>query len=343
MRLMITAAALALLGACASYPTVTPVRETAIVHSVEDSADDPAIWVAADPLQSLVIGTQKKGGLYIYDLNGALVQEVPGGQPNNVDLRDGFAWAEGASPIVAASDRSDNSIAIWRLDPATRQLDATPRARIATGFVEVYGFCLGRMGEDFVAIATDRDSGDLGVWRIVAGADGALTGERIVTYSLGTISEGCVVDDETGDYYIAQEDSAIWRAALSDATGEGRRTIDRIGEGELHADIEGLGLWLAPNGGGYLVASIQGKNRFAVYDRGGDNAFRGVFRIGATADGAIDGVQGTDGLDVTSAPLGPDFPQGLLVLHDDPNTLPRDRENFKYVSWADVAAALGLD
>ena len=80
-----------------------------------------------------------------------------------------------------------------------------------------------------------------------------------------------------------------------------------------------------------------------MYDRGGENAYRGAFTIGASADGSADGVQGTDGIDVVSAPLGSAYPQGLFVAQDDENTAPDALQNFKYASWAEVAAALQLD
>jgi 3-phytase len=343
MRKIMMCVATALAAACSTTPAVQAVRETAAVSATGDAADDPAIWVAPDPAQSLVIGTQKQGGLYVFDLNGAIVQEAPGGRPNNVDIREGFPWAEGASPIVAASDRTDNSIVIWRFNAETRRLEEAPRGRIATGFAEVYGFCLGRMGADYVALVTDRDSGDIGVWRITQTADGVIGGERISTYSVGSIAEGCVFDDEAGVYYLAQETVGVWRAATADASGESKRLIDTVGRGgNLVADVEGLSLWRGQSGAGYLVASVQGSSRYAVYNRG-DNAYRGAFRIAASADASADAVHGTDGIDVVSAPLGSDFPQGLLVAQDDANTAPRDLQNFKYVSWADVAATLALD
>ena len=54
-------------------------------------------------------------------------------------------------------------------------------------------------------------------------------------------------------------------------------------------------------------------------------------------------MNGTDGIDVAATALGPDYPQGLLVVQDDENTNPNSFQNFKYVSWADVVAALELD
>ena len=43
-----------------------------------------------------------------------------------------------------------------------------------------------------------------------------------------------------------------------------------------------------------------------------------------------------------SAALGAQFPDGLLVAQDGRNITPAERQNFKFVSWAKVAAALGL-
>ena len=68
-------------------------------------------------------------------------------------------------------------------------------------------------------------------------------------------------------------------------------------------------------------------------------------------DGAIIG--DTDGLDVTSAPLGDDFPRGLLVVQDgfvrtggrlgtQELTGERRSQRFAYISWAEVEAALNL-
>jgi 3-phytase len=343
MRSVVLAAAL--LGACGSTvdaPVVPAARETVAVNADGDAADDPAIWVAPDPAQSLVIATQKQGGLYVFDLSGAIAQEIPGGRPNNVDLRDGFGWQDGANPIVGASDRTDNTIVLWRFDAGARRLEPTPRARIATGFAEVYGFCLGRFDDSIVAVATDKESGEVGVWRLNMDGAGALSGERIASFTLGSITEGCVIDDEAGVLYIAQELVGIWRVPLGDATGEQRRQVDRVGDGTLVEDVEGLTLWLGEDGGGYLIASVQGASRYAVYDRGGDNAYRGSFSIGASADGAADAVEGTDGIDIVSARLGDGYPSGLLAVQDDENANPAALQNFKYVSWAEVEAALAL-
>lgn len=93
----------------------------------------------------------------------------------------------------------------------------------------------------------------------------------------------------------------------------------------------------------FLVASSQGNHAYVVYDRAPPHAYRGTFRVGDA--GAVDGVQDTDGLDVVSAPLGPRYPMGLLVVQDGVNLAPGGAEanqNFKLVSWREVLDALDL-
>lgn len=344
LRNPLAAGLTALVAACATdpyrtAPIVPAALETPPVGAAGDAADDPAIWVAPDSAQTRIIGTQKQGGLYVYDLAGRVVQELPGGRPNNIDVRDGFAWPEGPAPIVAASDRADNSIAVWRLDPVAAQLAPTARARIATGFAEVYGACLGAGGDGAALAAATSTAGDVGLWRLAAGPEG-VAARRIMSFSLGAIAEGCVVDEAHNALFVAEEGRGIWRIALDDAEGAQKTLIAAVGDGPLAADVEGLAIWRGAEGGGYLVASAQGRSRFVVYQRSAPHALVGAFRIGA-GPGA-DAVSGTDGVDVTSAALGPEFPAGLLVAQDDENTDPAAAQNFKFVSWAAIAAVLGL-
>ena len=65
--------------------------------------------------------------------------------------------------------------------------------------------------------------------------------------------------------------------------------------------------------------------------------YAGRFRIGG---GAIDGTSDTDGIELALGDFGPAYPQGLFVAQDGDNA--PDTQNFKYVSWAKVKAALGL-
>jgi 3-phytase len=124
---------------------------------------------------------------------------------------------------------------------------------------------------------------------------------------------------------------------LQDAT-----LVDAVGSPCLPVDdVEGMGILDRGNGAGYLVVSAQGVNRYALYprepDATGAQPCLGSFAIGT---GATDPVDETDGLEVTAVPLGEQFPRGLLVVQDDRNE--GFSRNFKYVSWAEVEAALAL-
>ena len=90
----------------------------------------------------------------------------------------------------------------------------------------------------------------------------------------------------------------------------------------LKADLEGLEIWASPDGKGFLVLSNQGADNYAVYRREAPHAFVGKFHVVANEKLGIDGASETDGLDVVSAPLGPDYPAGLLVVQDGRNLMP---------------------
>ena len=117
--------------------------------------------------------------------------------------------------------------------------------------------------------------------------------------------------------------------------------VDRHRRRQPGRRYRGHGDLLRCRHGGYLVVSDQGINSFAVYRREGDNAYLGQFRVVADASAGIDGVSETDGIDVTSADLGPAFPHGVFIAQDGRNIAPTERQNFKLVPWQRIAAAKG--
>ena len=110
--------------------------------------------------------------------------------------------------------------------------------------------------------------------------------------------------------------------------------IDRTGSGgRLTADAEGLSIYYAAAGKGYLLASSQGSSTFVIYGREVPNGYLATFAIAATDK--IDEVTGTDGIDVMNLNLGPAFPEGVFVTQDDVN--PGAYQNFKLVPWGAIA------
>jgi len=336
------AATAAATAAAATARTVVPTLETPAVDTWGDAADDPAIWVnPRDPANSAVIGTDKNLGLYVYDLEGRLLQTIADGRMNNVDLRDGFVVDGQKRTLVAASNRTNKSIALYLLDPVTRRLSSAGDA-VPTGFGDPYGLCMFADASGHYVFVNNGGDGLFRQWRITATGGRAL-GEQVREFAVGSQAEGCVADDETGDLYVAEEAGGFFKYSARPDGGATRREIDRVdGANGLKADIEGVSIWRGREGRGYLVLSNQGANNYAVYRREGDNAFVGLFHIVADPARGIDGVSETDGLDVSSAPLGAQFPDGLLVVQDGRNLTPRERQNFKYVSWRAIAESLGI-
>jgi len=117
----------------------------------------------------------------------------------------------------------------------------------------------------------------------------AVPGATIVrTLKLASQSEGCVVDPRSHRLYVAEEDVGIWRF---DARAEGTTSPIRIAAADgarIVADAEGLAIAAEGSGNaGYLVASSQGDNSYAVYQLS-DDRYIGRFRIIAGAFGATE-------------------------------------------------------
>jgi hypothetical protein len=111
--------------------------------------------------------------------------------------------------------------------------------------------------------------------------------------------------------------------------------VDSIANGHLDGDVEGLALYHAAGGRGYLIASSQGNDRFVVYDRSYPHAYRTTFAIGENAAVGIDAVGDTDGIEVANVWLGSGFPGGVFIAQDGTN--PGANQNFKLVDWRDIA------
>lgn len=314
---------------------IHPSVETDAVPNGEDAADDPCVWVhPSNPSKSLVVGTNKQGGLATYSLDGKQVQYVEIGEVNNVDLRYGFPLGEKSVDIIACNDRTTNTIRVFAVDPESGFLRDVTGAPMESR-LETYGLCMYRSAKDgayYVFIATKP--GEVEQWALTA-RDGRIEGNPVRTFTVGSQTEGCVADDALGVVYIGEEAVGVWKYRAEPGDDPDARTlVDGVDSGRLTADVEGLALYLGPDKTGYLIVSSQGSDTFVIYRREGENDYVGSFTIDQHAE--IDAVTGTDGIDVIGYGLGDKFPRGLFVAQDDEND--QGNQNFKLVPWDAIAA-----
>ncbi len=310
----------------------------------QDAADDPAIWAGAAPVviggvstRGFVAGTDKKAGLYIYGLDGAVLQFLPEGLLNNVDLTEGLTVDGRPQVVLGASDRTPGKtgVALYLFDPAGAA-GVRPWGAVTTDVVEPYGFCFARRGAEIHAVLVGHE-GEVRQFVLTADAAGNPATREVRRFAIGTISEGCAADEATAALYITEENVGLWRYGLDPASGAARTLIQPVAAGVLVADAEGLTV-IEDGAARYLIGSSQGDSAFPVWRiDGASPVYAGRFVV---REGAVDRVTGADGLDALGGPVGDAFPEGVVVVQDDVNDA--GTQNFKYIDWRDIRTALGL-
>lgn len=337
MKFLIPAACLLTLAACdapqvlAPLPSVTASAQTEPVKSSDDAADDPAIWInGAAPEDSLILGTDKQSGLYVYDLSGAVKQFLPTGRLNNVDLRQAISVGDWTGDLAVASNRSDNTVAVYQISDAG---EVAALGAFASELEEPYGICMGTLNGT-IMVGVMHKTGDALIYALSAPT------EVSATYRLKfeTQLEGCVFDEASNQVFIGEELAGIWVTDYRDGAFKAPVSVDVVGGASgLVADIEGLSIYRRGNDA-FLVASSQGDNSFALYDLK-DMRFIGRFRVAADQ---FDAVEDTDGLETVGTALGAQYPHGLLVVQD--GVRPDGAfQNFKLIDWRQVETILLSD
>ncbi|WP_027330574.1 phytase [Marinimicrobium agarilyticum] len=322
-----------------SVPTVKPVAQTEAVARFGDAADDPAIWVhPSNPSASRVLGTDKKLGLDVFDMEGRRVQHLSVGRVNNVDLRYGFEWGNGTDDIAVATQRDHNTLSVYRINAQSGEV--SHQAELPTGLEEIYGICLYQSPKGATYAIANGKSGRFEQHRLFV-RNGEIQSEVARHFAVDTQPEGCVADDKRGQLYIGEEDHGLWTLPAEPETGSELAAIIEVGD-VVVADLEGVALY-PENDARYLVLSSQGDHSYVILDAEAPYKVRGKFRVAADAKTGIDGASETDGLETTARPLGAAFPKGMLVVQDGHNVMPEAPQNFKYIPWTDIAEALNLD
>jgi hypothetical protein len=175
-------------------------------------------------------------------------------------------------------------------------------------------------------------------WELFDDGTGRIDAAMVRQISVGSETEGMVTDEEEGWLYASEEAVGIWRYGAEPDDGSNRTLVAMVDNvsGPLHADVEGLTIYYASGGEGYLIASSQGNDTFVVYGRQPPNPHVMTFEIGT--GGGVDKTTFMDGIDVTNVPFGPAFPFGVFISHDDHNQ--GANQNFKLVPWERIASSL---
>lgn len=327
---------------------VTPDAETKAVLAgiADDAADDPAVWInRRNPSESMVIGSNKRGGIATYDLQGKELGYYPVGNINNVDVAYGIRLADKVIDIVGGSNRSDQSIDLFWVDPESRNLtdiSARPFLMDSTLMDDVYGFCFyqsPKSGHTYAML--NAKNGRFQQYLIRPANDGLIDLQLVRDVKFDSQVEGMVADNELGILYIGEENRGVWKMEAEPDGSEERKLIPMTGEDNpnIAYDVEGLTLYTKGDAG-YLLLSSQGNFSYAVFDRLGDNEYLFSFKV--MGEGAIDGIEETDGIQALSDSLSEAYPQGLFIAQDGFNyqgdTLAA--QNFKLVDWRKIEELL---
>ena len=281
------------------------------------------MWIdTATPARSRILGTDKKRGLGVYDLQGRETQFLPVGRVNNVDVRQRLRYDGRDRDLAVATQRDRKSVVLFDIDGHGR---VSTLAELPTGLDEVYGVCSARAPAGGLDVFVNDKDGRLVQLRVSRRA-GAWSAATVASMKLASQPEGCVADEAGKQLFVGEEKRGLWRVAL-DADGRlGEATlILPVGE-VLQADVEGMAVHRGPRGA-WLVVSSQGNDSYVVLDADAPHAVKGRFRVGLNPARGIDAASETDGLDVTSASLGGHYGEGLLVVQDGHKRWPLGRQN----------------
>ena len=303
----------------ASEIIIYPKDETEPVFTSGDAADDPAFWYnQKDPSKSVIFGTDKKSGLHSFSLNGKRMQFISSGKINNIDSRSGYSFGAKNFSILAGSNASNNSIIIYLINE-DGIIEKLNKNEFKTDLEGVYGLCMYKSSKSKATYIFVSDAIKLTINQYRVLNFFPIKTQLVREIRTDSTSEGCVVDDESGILYFAQEDenSGVYFIDAEPNDYE-IKIIDSIKEngGQISGDAEGLAILNHPEGK-LLIASSQGSSDFTVYNLSNKNKFIGRFSIGK--DNQIDGVSRTDGIEIYTGHINEDYESGILIAQDDMN------------------------
>lgn len=333
-------------------PSVVDIRPVLATEPAPDDADDPAIWVdAKNPEASLIVGTNKvkapDGALLVFGLDGKTRQKISGlDRPNNVDVEYGLRLSGGEVDIAVATERLQSRLRIFAVnEDGLREVTSAGQTRVFADRSGEQAAPMGiglykrpRDGAIFAIVAPKNGprEGYLGQYRLEDDGTGRVKA-TLVRY-FGSFSgvgeiEAVAVDDPLGFVYYADEGSGVRKYHADPDHPEAARELAFFAQDGFQGHREGIAIYQRRDGTGYILCTdqIASSSEYHIYRREGERGqphnherLLKVVRGGADA---------TDGLEVTSHPLGRRFPTGLLVAMNSSG------RNFLLFRWDDVAMA----
>lgn len=341
----------------APSPGARDVEPAFATASLDEDPDDPSIWIhPGDPSKSLIIATMKvpapAGAIVVFDLDGRIRQAIAGvDRPNNVDVEYGVSLGGETVDIAVATERLKRQLRVFRIDRDAGRLVDLGGVPVLDGQEGEAGAPMGiglyRRERDaalFAVIAPKTGPRDGYLWQYRLSDNGRGSLGAAFVRRLGTFSatdrrasneiEAVAVDDELGHVYYADEADGIHKWHADPDHPDAARELAHFGRDGFRGDREGIAIYPQPGGGGYIVCTdqLEGNTEYRVYPRGGiaGNPHDHSRELAVIRGGA----DSTDGLEIASRPLGPRFPDGVMVAM---NSTPR---NFLVFDWRTIAAAL---
>jgi 3-phytase len=325
----------------ACQPDVPRIAPAVVTEKTKHDTDDPAIWIhPTDPAQSLVIGTDKEadGGLYVYDLDGKIVQVVDSLQrPNNVDIEYGFLLNGQPVDIAVTTERLTSKLRIYQV-PDMKAIDGGGievfEGETGTEFRALMGIALYKMPETGAVYAiVGRKNGPTDgtyLWQYLLESDSTGQVNATLVRKFGAYSgkkeiEAIAVDDALGYIYYSDETVGV-RKYYADPEN-GNEELALFGTEGFAEDHEGISIYLLTDSTGYILVSDQQADRFQVFTREGKAGDPHAHERIATV---YLSTHKSDGSDVTSASLNETFAKGLFVAMSDDRT-------FHFYKWEDLA------
>ena len=272
--------------------------------------DDHCVWYnETKPDESRIVCSDKSANrVFVYDMRGGLKQTLTISKPGNIDCRNAVKVPSGGTVDVIVVNERDvrPALHVYVMDREKGVLIEQEEV-ILTG--ENYGGCLSYDQKDsaLYAVITSK-SGVIEQYHIEF-EGGVAKGTKARSWMIG-YCEGAVADDSTGDLFIAEEDGIIWKLGAAVESRTPGEALGRVGELGLVGNLEGMSL-IRPSESqsNYVVVSDQGRNKYVVL----------TTTVPATKvlEFGIEQGTHTDGIEICQRNLGPQFPEGIMIVHTD--------------------------